>query len=418
MENVDVVKQNIVQRMFSGVTLGEILVIALAFLMPFSRAGVSLLTVMIIISWMVKAWPWQVTRIRAQPKAVLAMMGYVLFGVVSLLWSEDVLWGVDILGMYLYWLLIPAIAFLLRKEQVDRPLTAFLIAMAISQVLFWGVHFGLWSLKYGTTPSMKHIEYGVFLCVAVIASVVRSLSHGLSAKARLLYATYCLFTTSTLFTSTGLTGQVAFVATVPFLFLVYAPSTKRMAWRLIAILTLSIGFFLATYVSSSSFRSNVGELGQAFSVLSGERVDELMQSSVRQRTAMTIIGLEIFSEHPIVGTGFGDTMHDFQEILKSRHPEMAPLDFFRKSHLHNMYIEVTTRIGIVGFVLFAGVFYYLFTMQIDDRDVNKLRLLILVAYLAAFIGEPLWHKQFSMALFSLFTGLFMAASMRYAEESF
>lgn len=402
--------------MLSGVTPGETLVIALAFLMPFSRAGVSLLTVMIIVSWMVKAWPWQALRFREQPKAVLAMAGYVLFGLVSLLWSEDVLWGLDILGMYLYWLLIPAIAFLLRKKGVDHPLTAFLIAMAISQMLFWGVHFGLWSLKYGTTPSMKHIEYGVFLCVAVIASVVRSLSHGLGAKARLLYAIYCLITTSTLFTSTGLTGQVAFVATVPFLFLVYAPSTKRMVWRLTAISTLSIGFLLAAYVSSSSFRSNVDELGQAFSVLSGDHIEELMQSSVRQRTAMTIIGLEIFGEHPIVGTGFGDTMHDFQEILKSRHPEMAPLDFFRKSHLHNMYIEVATRTGVVGLILFAGVFYYLLAMPIGDRDVNKLRSLILVAYLAAFIGEPLWHKQFSMALFSLFTGLFIAASMRHVEE--
>ncbi|MBU0499777.1 MAG: O-antigen ligase family protein [Gammaproteobacteria bacterium] len=399
-------------RILAGMSPAALLIAALALSMPFSRAAISLLTAMILILWIAKSKPWKGCSLSNTPKLILAMAAYVAFGLISLLWSEDIPWGLDILGMYLYWLVIPAIAFLLRKEDINPVISAFLIGMAISQILFWGRHFGLWELKHGLTPFMNTIEYGVYLCVTILVLITRAMSSKYRLRTRFLYGAYLTITTVALFTSPGLTGQVAFVAAVPFAFILYTKATsKKPVFSSFAVVLLVASVFAATWKLSPVFQTNIDEFEQVRSVLAGENISEsLTQSSVGQRTAMIIIGCEIFVKQPLLGTGFGDTMHDFQRILKERHQEMASLDGFSNTHLHTMYIEVATRIGIVGLILFGIVFYYYFTLAVSDKETNKLRTLFAIAFLAAFIGEPLWHKQFSMALFSLFTALFVLAS--------
>lgn len=387
--------------------IGIYLVSSLAILLPFSRAATSILTGLIVIYWICYSISTHANVLSGQPKLFWSIVAYILFALLSLLWTQDLARGFNDLGIYAYWLLIPALAGLLKRNHVDKVFNAFLAGMAISQLLFWGRHSGFITLKHGTTPFMNHIEYGVFLVATSIVLITKIMSPRYHKMTRVVLSMLLLTTVLALFTSTGLTGQVAFISVIPVAILIYSKiSSKPLAIVFTSLILLMVTFGTSLLLSPSFFQ-NVSEYKYAEEALAGKEAN----NSISQRTGMIIIGIEIFMEHPLFGAGLGDNMHEYRRILHEQHPNfISTLDGFSKTHLHSQYLETATKTGLTGLILFSIVFYHYFRLPITDRSISVLRTLFAISFLAAFIGEPLWQKQFSTALFSFFTGLFVVAS--------
>ena len=66
------------------------------------------------------------------------------------------------------------------------------------------------------------------------------------------------------------------------------------------------------------------------------------------------------------------------------------------------------RKGLIGLMLMMYMFYKLFRMKIEDKELNDLKIVFLTIFLVSFIAEPLWIKQFTTALFVLYLGIFIS----------
>lgn len=118
----------------------------------------------------------------------------------------------------------------------------------------------------------------------------------------------------------------------------------KSALKLVGII---IAFCLVVFlVSQISVFSGVQErMGQLLSAVTGK--GELDSGSVN-RLIMTDLGIRTWKQHPILGVGLNCT-----RIVVARE-----LGF--NAYLHNNYVEVLCATGLVGFILYYGMYVYLF----------------------------------------------------------
>ncbi|PTB87718.1 hypothetical protein C9925_01605 [cyanobacterium G8-9] len=130
-------------------------------------------------------------------------------------------------------------------------------------------------------------------------------------------------------------------------------------------------------------------------------------TSLGGRVGSWIISKDIILQNPILGVGIIDNMKDFHSIIDSKYPEMKCMhqNFM---HTHNQYLEVFTQMGIVGVLIFIGIFYMLARLQIEENQYKNIKYIYLTILIFSFIPEVMFHRQFSMALFTLIVGLLLA----------
>jgi O-antigen ligase len=130
------------------------------------------------------------------------------------------------------------------------------------------------------------------------------------------------------------------------------------------------------------------------------------------RVVYWMISYDILKENPLLGVGIGDYEQTIKVFLeKKSYPiSESTQNFIAKSHAHNQFLMVTIQTGLIGLLLMLHVIYQLSTMKIENGELKKLSLLFLTVYFVSSMAEPLWLKQFPLALFVLFIGIFVAAN--------
>ncbi len=73
--------------------------------------------------------------------------------------------------------------------------------------------------------------------------------------------------------------------------------------------------------------------------------------SLRRRLGYNIIGVHILAEHPLIGVGPGNYQVHYMDHKFRWMPGRGVLP----RQLHNMYLEVATETGVVGFLCFGGM---------------------------------------------------------------
>jgi O-antigen ligase len=87
------------------------------------------------------------------------------------------------------------------------------------------------------------------------------------------------------------------------------------------------------------------------------------QTSIGQRLQMWGIALEVWRQHPLVGTGLGDFKHHVRQRLDS---EQAQLDLVF-SHAHNIYLEFLATTGSIGLLVMVVTILVLPLLLMIDR---------------------------------------------------
>ena len=123
------------------------------------------------------------------------------------------------------------------------------------------------------------------------------------------------------------------------------------------------------------------------------------------RLALIQGGSQIILDNPMFGVGFGDDMDMMVEMMNSTNPEFKCIN---KSHFHNQYIQTSTQSGLVGLGLLFFFFYTVFKVKIKNVEIRNIKWILLSTFLVTFIPEPLFGRQFSLALFGLMLGLILA----------
>ena len=262
------------------------------------------------------------------------------------------------LPFFFFWL--PSIT---RKERVLIYLL-FIVIVALSTLgvltnyLF---HFSEYTknLNQGIpipTP-IHHIRFSLLIGIACLSSFLIYAKNespaALPRKIFLYLSIYLFFTIHVLAVRNGI---VCLYGTVFVLWAYDVFVLKNRRFRLaIAIFLVPLFAYLALPSMQSRINFMVRDLGQIGTT-------EFINFSDAERLHSMVIGLEIFSEHPLVGTGAGDLKSEMAAIHAER--------YNRSSFLmpHNQWISVFAGTGLIGGLLFIAAFLVPYLYQQRFRD--------------------------------------------------
>jgi len=393
----------------------EYIALIYAFTLPLSRAAVSITSALLLLLWLLDKDLKERFLLAVKNPLILSLGVFILFSAFSLLWSDNVLRGV--LQLKHYWFILPLFAFFsyVRQELIPKIISAFLLGMIISEILSYGIFFELWSFGNATpenpSPIMNHIHYSTFLALTSLLLLNRFFFET-QLKWKVAYFLYFLLTSSNLFINGGRTGQLAYLFGI---FVVGMVNVKRKMLAFISIFILASFIFATAFSISPNFKSRVNTTLHAITQIESG-TNQMYASSFGTRLGAWMVGMKIFKDHPILGVGVGSEMDALKEKidttmpeLKTFHPEYGPL-LYNIKHYHNSYVTYLVEMGIVGLFIFLAIFYSIIKLPVKNREIHNLQYIFVTVFMVACFFEQMFALEFPLALFTLFSGIFIAAS--------
>ena len=341
-------------------------------------------------------------------KIIISVSAFFLFSMLSILWSpaETVTWEyLRNLHNYKYYfvLLISIYSLSLSPQQIKN--LFFIMALA---------PLGISVIYYLNAFSVTHIYSALFF-----HGNSNLLSHYLINNFFILYSAtyfYVLFFDSiskqdtkktllslfaTLFFAISLLIDplsvarlmlVAFLAVLLIVPLFYLPKKKAL---LIVLVMLIFG---------SIFISTNKKMQQGIKTVTTAIENEKYTGSWGHRLGFAIVGLKIYTEHPIIGRGINDVRARTIEFAQNNHKYFIN-DHNR--HFHNEHINILVEVGLIGYILFAIFIYLFFTFSIKNEFLLKLKYTFIISFLVLMLGEHYLHNQQVGSFFFIFLSLML-----------
>lgn len=368
-----------------------------AFLIPLSRGAIVGVSALLIVLWIFEGrWREKWHKLKSC-KIFVALSLFILYNILSLIWTDEVSRALKYISKYWYFLPIFIIYTSFPKEKKHHLLTAFLSGMLISEFLSYGILFEFWELRHGSpenpTPFMNHLDYSIFLALTSITLLIRVLFSNIFRE-RVVLSIFFLTVTGNLFITAGRSGQLAFFAALIVLMFIYF--NRSILKSLVIGTAISLLILVLPLSLSDTFKNRVE--------LAKEDIEKVLQgdynSSWGNRVGAWEVTGVILKNNYLIGVGNEDNIEELRVITTERE-YLQPLNWFE--HFHNQYLQILTALGVVGLILFLNIFFQLYRVPIEERESNLIKISFLTIFLVGFIAEPFLHKQFPMALFSLFT---------------
>jgi len=389
------------------------LAILYAFTIPLSRAGIGVFTALFVLLWIMEGKFKEKFALYKNSKVIISLVAFLLFGLFSLLWTENITTSVSLMKRYWYLLVIVVLMFSLQKEYISKVISAFILGVFVSEVIAYGVFFELWHFKHATvenpSPFMQHIEYSIFLAFAALV-LLNHIFNFSTLKYKIFYALFFTTVTGNLFLTNGRTGQVAFF--IGLLTLAILSFQNKLKALLVSIIVGSIVLTLA-YNASNTFKQRVNKgKDDLVNVVKSEDYC----SSWGGRVGAWIVSRDIIVNDLILGVGIQDNMDEFHRIIDEKYPAMKCMHV-EFCHTHNQYLQVWTSVGLIGLLIFLSIFYHLGKLDIKDKELRHIKYIYLSVFLFAFIPEVMWGRQFSLALSALVFSILLAQYRIEKEEN-
>jgi O-antigen ligase len=406
---------NIPYNKFSIQKSIDSILILYAFTLPLSRAAVSITSALLFLLWLSDKNRKERFFQALKNPLILSITVFILFCFTSLLWSDNVIRG--LLQIKHYWFILPLFVFAthVKQEILPKLISAFLLGMIISEVLSYGIFFELWHFGNATpqnpSPIMNHIHYSTFLVLTSLLLLNRFFFET-QLRWRIAYFAYFLLTSSNLFINGGRTGQLAYLLG---LFVVGMVNIKHKFLAFLSIFFLAAFVFGAAFSISPNFQTRLNTTLNAIKQIESG-TNQMYASSFGTRLGSWMIATKIFQDHPILGVGVGSEMDALKKKidtkmpeLKTFHPEYGPL-LYNIKHYHNSFVTYLVEMGVVGLLLFLSIFYSILKLPIKDKELNNLKYIFVTVFMTACFFEQMFALEFPLALFTLFGGIFVAAS--------
>jgi len=384
------------------------LLLLFSFLLPISRASDTIFTIYFSLFFFIYIIFNYKKCLLLKDRFFHIIMAFIAYILISILWSSNQKLGAA--THYLQWFAIFGLAIYISKhiQIVDKLLTFFLAGMLISEILSYGIYFGLWSIngKDSTdpTPFMMHIDYSIYIAFAALILLNRLFSNRYTIKEKIFMAIFFVTMSGNLFINGGRTGQLAFIlALIVSFFIHFRFNVKNL-------ITVLMGAFLLIGIAFYSSKN--------FQIRTNQAIDDikLMQknnynSSWGLRLYMWKIGSSLFKENPILGSGINSQKDLTKKYLQDNPPKSLTnwsINVIKNHHLHSQYIQTLVELGIVGIAFIIAIFYQIFKFKIIKDEFRELKYIFIVIFLVGFLPEPLFLKQFTNILFIFFISILYA----------
>ena len=357
----------------------QYLLIILAFLMPLTVFGANLIIVIICVLWLFSGdYASKFNQIISN-KFILASIVFFFLHVIGLLWTEDLSWGVHIVHkMWYFLLLLPVLFTIVRREHIKFYISAFLLAMTLTEIASYLVWFEIIEpFKKATvinpTPFMSHISYNPILAFAIYL-VLHEIFFNKKIT-NLVFSLYSFFAISmsiNMFITGGRAGQVMYFAMLAIIVFQFFNNQKIKSLLLISVLIP--GIFFTAYTTSDLFQQRVDAAVKNIISYSDNK-----NTSVGLRITFALNSWDVIKENPIIGIGTGDFPMEYKKINQINTPGLPSA-----TNPHNMYTLVVMQLGVLGLISMLSIFYYQIKLSFNSsnrfiRDVGiTLPLLFLV----------------------------------------
>jgi O-antigen ligase len=351
--------------MIEGLNLEKIyqyLLIALAFLLPLTVSGANIVIAIICTLWLLSGNYKEKFKQIISSKVMIASVVFYSCHVIGMLWTEDLKWGLHILHkMWYFILLFPVLFNIVQKKDIRYFLSAFLIAIAITEICSYLVWFEIIppfknASVANPTPFMSHISYNPILAVTIYL-VLHELFLNKKIK-NLVFTFYGFFAITmsiNMFITGGRAGQIAFFVMLSILiFQIFDRQRIRSLFLIILILP---SIFLLMYQFSDLFHERVDMA-----------INEVISYPVKGGTSVglrlnyAINSFDVIKENLIFGVGTGDFPIEYRKINKINSPEHP-----NTTNPHNMYSLLTMQLGLIGLVSMLSIFYYQIKFSLKEK---------------------------------------------------
>ena len=342
----------------------QYLLILLAFLMPLTVFGANMIVVFISFIWLLSGNYKNKFDLIISSKLLLASILFFVLHLFGLLWTEDLSWGFHIAHKMWYFLLFfPILYSIVRKKYIKHYFTAFLFAMALTQITSYLVWFEIIepiknATVYNPTPFMSHVQYNPILAFATYLVLHQIFFNFKLKKIELfLYSFFALAMSINMFITGGRAGHVMFFSMMVILIFQYFSSQKIKAVLVICIVLG--GIFATAYQTSAIFYDRVTHTVNSVKNFDPNNSD----NALGIRFVMVMNSMEIIMKNPLIGVGTGDFPSEYKKINQKNTPNMP-----QSQNPHNMYILVLTQLGILGLISFLAIFYYQIKISFLSQD--------------------------------------------------
>lgn len=378
----------------------QYLLILLAFLLPITVSGANTVIVIICMLWLLSGNYKSKFQEIFSSKLLLASVIFYIIHVISLIWTEDYLWGFHILHkMWYFLLLFPILYSIVEKKFISKYIFAFLLAILITEIFSYLVWFEILerfmkARPHNPTPFMSHVSHNPILAFAIyIVSHKVLFDKKITFKMRLGFILFVTAMTFNMFITGGRAGQVMFFAMLAILIFQFFNSQKIKS--LFAIFILLPVLFYSAYASSSYFQQRVDSA-----------VDDVINyqsdknTSVGLRITFALNSWEIIKQNPFLGAGVGDFPKEYKKINTINTPNLT-----NTTNPHNMYILICSQLGILGLVSFISIFYHQIKISLiaKDRFIKDVGVTLPLLFLLIMLSDSYLLGHFTSLMFVFFS---------------
>ena len=339
---------------------------------------------------------------------MIASIVFYCIHVIGILWTEDLQWGLHILHkMWYFLLLLPVLFTIVNKEYTKYYIYAFLLAIALTEILSYLIWFEIIPpfknaiSSSNPTPFMSHISFNPFLAFAIYLVIHEILFNKELKKLMLgLYSFFSVALVFNMFITGGRAGQVVFFVMIMILIIQYFKGQRIKA--LIAILILLPGIFFIAYQASPLFNQRIYLAINEIVNYDVESVayNQSVNSTVGARILFALNSWEIIKENALLGVGTGDFPNEYKKISVTNSP-MAPY----ATNPHNMYILITTQLGLIGLISMLSILYYEIKLSFyaSNRFFKHIGIALPLMFLVIMLSDSYLLGHYTTLMFVFFS---------------
>lgn len=339
-----------------------------------------------------------------------------LVSAVSLLWSENIEYGVDRVRLKLPFLALPVVAMGWRALPYKWFLLSLKFFLAVALLSGAGV-----IINYLVNPEavnelisrgkhiavpVNHIRYSLLIAIAALVAIYLFDRQDFRRRERFIYLAAAILLAAFLHVLAVRSGLVGFYVAMVFIILraLFVKRRWLLGFGLIAVLIASP--FVA-YQAVESFRSRVAYMRHDLEVFfSGET--PAGYSDIKRIISMQA-GMELGKDNPVFGVGMGDVRDALNQVYAEKKVEV-----YSGTLPHNQFIVFFAGTGIAGLLLaLIGMMAPIFT-QHRSRSWPFVAMTLLL--LTSCLFEATLEVQLGVAVYAFFTVFWIALLKSPASE--
>lgn len=371
------------------------LIVVYAFLLPISASYKAKIFIGILILFILRGNVVFYIKQSFQNRLVRAFVYFFLIYVIGLLWTDDLKHGLYAVKSIKYGLYLIIFYSIIDGRYISKVISAFIIGMLISELLSYGMIFGIlpWTCNIDgvilykayaigdPSPFLHHIHYGVALSFVVMLLGQRIIYSHYSKFVKIFMSVFVVTASLNIFFTGGRTGYITFL----LLLIILASSyLKRYIFPIIIAISLLFSF---VYFNSKTFEGKVKQTQDSVKELVNKNPN--FNTSIGQRIGIYYYAWDVIKKHPLFGVGTGDSMDEIERNVPKKYSGIHAMP-----HEHNQFLSVLVSLGIVGLLFFLNIYYQIFKYNQPDKE---LRFIMIFSTLAVTFG--ILTTQFNLRFF-------------------